>query len=335
MVIVRDRTWVYQALVVGRAVDVQGRAVGDLTLTCDRPNTRVRTAGGGQFVVAGDGALVFPNLANAADTVRVVLSAPPRAPFPVDVPVPQGASLPVDAGTVTLPGVPVSLAGRVRRRDLNAAPIADALVAFVPDAAVPGLHPLVLRTPVVVERPATSAVRAVTLTPVAAATTCPAGARAGEHVLTVASTVGIGTGTVLRFTPGVREHYSPVAEVVAGQVVLAAPLSASVPPGGEARAFTVTPTGPARQLARPAVAGDGLLALDADLVADVVRLVDEVYAVGALTDTAGFYRLAGLRGVPAVAVKATATGLAGTQAPTVWRVDERADPNLLDLTVVP
>jgi hypothetical protein len=334
-------TFVHQALVVGRAVDVHGRVVGGLTVACDRANTAVRVASGGEFVVAGDAARVFPNLANAPDSVRVVLSAPARADHPLDVTIGQGASLPVDVGNVALPAVPVSLAGRVRRRDLSLAPVADALVGYVPDTAVPGLFPLALRTPLASPHPATSEVRAATVAPTAAPTTCPAGARAGERLLVPAATAGIGATTVLRFTPGIREHYAVVAEVVAGYVVLQAPLTASVPPGGEVGAVSATPNGPTRTLARDAMAGDGLLTLDGDVVGDAVRIVDantsaiEVYASGARTDAAGFYRLAGIRGVPAVAVKATVTGLAGTQDPTVWRVDERADPNLLELTVQP
>ncbi|MGH3372305.1 MAG: hypothetical protein ACRDPR_20150, partial [Nocardioidaceae bacterium] len=329
----------YAALVVGRAVDIHGDPLPVVDARCTRGGTRTRLASGGQWVVSGETARVLPNLATAPDVLRVILTVRNRPALTVDVPVPQGAVLPVQHGHVYVPARPVAIAGQVRRLDLAHAPIADALVRSVVDAAVPGLIPLALRTGLWAARPAlTTTLRTATVTPTVAATALPGGARAGDTVFVLANTTGVVAGAIVRFTPGLREHYGVVRELIDGVTVLSAPLSASVPPGGEARVVTVAPTGPTRSLSRPGEAGDGLLALDADLPGDVVRLVDatalEVHAVGARTDATGYYRLSGVRGVPLVALRASAVGLASTQPATVCRVDEHT-LNDVDLGIQP
>jgi hypothetical protein len=337
--VVDDGTTTYAALAVGRAVDIHGDPLPIADVRCTRAGSGTRVASGGQWVVSGETARVLPNLATAPDVLRVVLRVPGRPEVTVDVPVPQGADLPVQHGDVHVPARPVAFAGQVRRLDLTHAPIAGALVRSVVDAAVPGLVPLTLRSGLWAAHAAlTTTLRAVTVTPTVPATAVPGGARAGDTILALVSTTGVVPGAVVRFAPGEREHFGVVRELIDGLTVLAAPLSAGVPPGGEARVVTVAPAGPTRFLARAGEAGDGLLALDADLPGAVVQLVDatavEVHALGVRTDAAGFYRVSGVRAMPLVALKASATGLASTQPATVCRVDEHT-LNTVDLGVQP
>jgi hypothetical protein len=327
---------VYDVLVAGRAVDGRGDPLTGVRVECDRPGTRTRIASGGQFVVAGVAGLVFPHLATAADSVTVRLEAPGRETFELAVPLVAGSVPPVLLGDVAIPGPAVGVAGQVRREDLSQDPIPGALIRFVTDASVPGLFPLALRIGVPGARAATTTVRATTVASAGAPVTCPAGARAGDEVL---AATGIAAGTILRAGP--REQYLQVRAVVGDLLLLTRPLAASLAPGATLEPVTITPTGPTRTVVRPPAAGDCLVALDADLTADTVRVTDGVtgettdHATGARADAAGFYQIGGVRGVDAVAVKATAAGLAGAQPPTVWRPDESRPVNPLDLSVRP
>jgi hypothetical protein len=329
----------HQALVVGRPVDLRGSTVPGVAVHCGRAHTQARVASGGQYVISGDADRVFPALATTADTVQVRLTAPGRPALVVDVAIPANAVLPVDTGDVVMPPIPVSVAGQVRRAALDQPPVAGARVAFVADPAVPALHPVALRTPLQSPHPATVTVHQVTVSAPVVSTTCPTGTRAGDHVVLLAAVAGVGAGSVLQFTPGTREHFGVVREVIGQSVALTAPLTASVPPGGQVHVVTTATAGPDRTLTADRERGDGLLLLDADPASGVQYVVlggtGQVYALGALTDAQGFYRLGAVRGVAVVAVKASATGLASTQNPTAWLVDEHLDPNPLDLTILP
>jgi hypothetical protein len=337
--VVDDRTTTYSALVVGRVVDVHGTPLPDVRVVCDRVGTHVRRVAGGLFVVSGVASRVLPDLATAADSLTLRLAGHRRPLLSIVVPLPQGTALPVLRGDVYLPAGAASVSGQVRRLDLTRAPIADATVRAVADAAVPGLHPLALRTAVRGDHSAgTTTLRAATVTSLAAATSVPEGARPGQTVLDLVSNAGVAAGVVLRLNSGAGEHYGLVREVMDGLVILTAPLSAGVPTGGPAEAVSITATGPNRTLARDALVGDGLLTLDADLTAEVVEIVDgttrEVHAVGARSGPDGFFRLSGIRALPVVAFKATASGLSGSQPASVRSLDE-GTTNHVDLDVQP
>jgi len=337
--VVDDRVSVLQVIVVGRAVDVHGAPIPGARIRCARPGAEVSAPGGEFLVVSGDPAIVLPSWATAPDALDVVVSAAGRQPSTITVPIPQHAMLPILLGDVVLTAQRVSVAGRTRTADAQRDPVANALVRFVADPAVAGLHPLGLRAPLVAALPAAgTSVRAATVAPLAPTTTVPAGARAGDRVVTLASSAGITGGTRLRFTPGRREHYAIVREVVGGLLVLESPLSASVPTGGPARAVDVAGTGPTAALARDAAPGDGLLLLNQDLDAEVVELVAptgaHVAAVGARSDADGYFSLPGVRGVADIAVNAEAAALASTQGPLILRVDETRT-NQVDIGVIP
>ena len=336
--VVDDRHAVVKAIVVARPVDIHGAPLAGARIDCARPFTRHTPPGREYVSVFGDVDVVLPNLSTAASTLPIELSAPGRQTVQRTVAIPQNANLPIQLGDVYLPATPVAVAGQVRVADLDRAPIADARVTCVVSASVPGLTPLALRHSLTVDHPQVgTTVQAATVATLAPATTTAAGARSGDHVVSVANTAAMAPGVMLRFVPGAREQYAVIKEVIGDLVVLTTPLPAAVPPNGAVQAVALTPTGPARQLARTALAGDGVVALNTALGGEVVQISGpatlEIRAVGARSDAGGFFVLPGFRGLPDVAINATATGLSSTQPPIVLRVDEaRTNQVVIDVT---
>jgi hypothetical protein len=331
---VRNRSGV---LVLLRAVGEDGRSLADVSAACDRDGTWVRVVDS-WVVVAGQPTQVFPSA--APDELIVDLAAPGREVLSLIVPVPAGARLPIRLGDVVLAGVPVTAAGQVRRLNAAGTPVAGALVSCLTDTAVPDLHPLALRVPLRAPLAVGTPVVPASVTEEGDVLTIVAPAVSGSDTLAMSARTGLSSGHLLRLGEPDREQYAEVAELVppgagGGDVRLARPLLASVPEGSPARRAAVDAAGPPIGLASDARAADGVLRLVADLVATHVMAGGDTYAVGAVTDTGGYYRLPGVRALAAVAVTATAPGQAATAPPTVWSPDPRTAVNVVHLGVQP
>ena len=328
------------ALVVLRAVGEDGQALGSVSAGCDRDGTRVRVYEGGYVVLVGMPAHVFPGLANGPDAVTIHLTAPGREVLHVPVAIPQNAVLPVRPGDMPIPGRPVTFAGQVRRLNAAAPPIPGALVSCLADVGVPGLHPLALRVPLRADQAAAVPVTPATVTEAGPVLTVTAPAAAGADTVALTARTGLGSGIAIRLGDLHRAQLAEVAELIppgagAGVVKLAQPLLGSVPEGSPVRRATVAAAGAPVNLLRDARAGDGVLCLVADLAPDFAILGGDTYPCGAVTGADGYYRLSGVRGLAAVAVRATATGLAGTQPVTIVAPNYRQPTNTVDLGVKP
>jgi hypothetical protein len=333
--VVDDRRSVAKAMVVARPVDVHGQSLAGARIDCTHPLARTTPPGREYVSVFGDVDVVLPAWSSGPSSLDVTLSAPGRQPLTRTVAIPQYADLPIRLGDVYLSAQPVAVAGQVRVADLERAPIAD---AFVTCAVVPGLIPLTLRQPLVVDHPvAGTQLQAATVSVLAPATTTPTGAASGAHVVRVANTTAMTPGKFLRFTPGPRAQYVVIKELIGDVVVLTAPLAAAVRPGAAVQVVGLTATGPNRQLTRPALAGDGIVTLDGNLGGDVVRITGpttlELRAIGGRSDPDGFFVLPGFRGLAEIAINATASGLASSQSPIVLHIDEtRTNQVVIDVT---
>lgn len=328
------------ALVILRAVGEDGQPLDGVRAECERDGTATRGYEGGYVVVVGRPDRVFPGLANGPDALTIHLSAPRREVLSLPVSVPPNAVLPLRLGDIALAGLPVTLAGQVRRLNAAAPAVPGALVSCLADAAVPGLHPLALRTPLRAAVTAGTAVTPASITEAGATLSVTVPAPAGTSVLTLNSRAGLSNGVTIRIGTPDRAQLAEIAEVVpptagAGDVRLVRPLLVTAPDTSPVRRATVSAAGAPVNLARDARAGDGVLSLVADLAPDFATVAGETYPCGAVCDGGGYYRLPGVRGFTAVAVKATATGLAGTQPATVVTPDYRQSTATVDLGVKP
>jgi hypothetical protein len=338
--VVDDVTTRIAALVVLRVVGADGVPLGAVVAGCQRDGTAVRVHAGGYVVVVGRPTAVFPGLASGPDALTVDLTAQGREALHLAVAIPQNAALPVRPADVLLPGRAVSLVGQVRRIGAGVVPLAGSKVRCLADPAVASLHPLSLRVGLRTNQPATTPVIPAGVTEAGVVHTATQDAEAGSITVALSARSGLAAGVTVRLGTPDRAQLAEVIELVppvagAGRVRLARPLIGTLPNGSPVRRATVAAAGAASALARDARAGDGLLALAADLAADFVTVDGDTYPVGAVTDGDGYYRLPGVRGVHAVAVKATKTGLAGTQPVTIVHPDYRQTTNVVDLGVKP
>lgn len=336
--VVDDRRSVVKAMVVARPVDVHGQTLSGARIECGHPLARTTPPGREYVSVFGDVGVVLPAWSSGPSSLDITLSAPGRQPLSRTVAIPQYADLPIRLGDVYLPAQPVAVAGQVRVADLERAPIADAFVTCAASPLVPGLIPLTLRAPLVVDHPVVGTqLQAATVSILAPATTTPAGAESGAHVVSVANTAAMSPGKFLRFTPGPRAQYAVIKDVIGDRVVLTAPLAGAIRPNGAVQVVGLAATGPNRQLTRAALAGDGIVTLDGNLGGEVVRITGpatlEIRAIGTRSDANGFFVVAGIRGLADIAINATASGLSNTQSPIVVHVDEtRTNQVVIDVT---
>jgi hypothetical protein len=97
------------------------------------------------------------------------------------------------------------------------------------------------------------------------------------------------------------------------------------------------PTG-STTLTRPAAAGDSVLIVATAISAAAVSVADpdpnrvEHRVTGCRSDSDGRWRLAGVRGVPAVTLTTSATGFV-TAGPSDCPLDGLRDPNVIDIAL--
>lgn len=329
LVVQGDRL-VTQALVVVPLVDEWTQAAPEaVRARCLTPGASAHVTAG-HLVVTGVPERALPSLPTTAGTVEVVLERPGRPPQPVALVVPAGSALPWRGPAVPLASMVVAVAGRVREKDHPYPPVADATVE------VRGVAPqrlVTLRAPLALSHDAGVSVggRALTET----GTTTASAAAAGSTRLVVASTAGIGSGTVLALGARPREEHVTVDGLEPGNVVvLRVPLVRSVADASPVRRHTTGALTGATSLVRAALPGDGVLVTVAGSNAAVVEVSDgartELRSAQLRTDPDGGWRLDGVRGIPRIELTVSATGFA-THGPVAHPLDGTYDPNVLDV----
>src|ERR1044071_10520789 len=106
--VVDDQVFVFQALVTGLVQDeITGEGLPKaFELSAGRDDVRVRTMQAGLFGIAGYADRVFPDLATAAQTLHLSITAPGFRNGSLDVTLSAGAQLPVTAPPVALRRLP-------------------------------------------------------------------------------------------------------------------------------------------------------------------------------------------------------------------------------------
>jgi hypothetical protein len=302
------------------------------------PYARARIASGGYLVVAGRPDLALRPAPAPSTTITVELAVPGEPVISQDFIIPTGSALPLHLPPWELDDPLLTVTGTVRR---NAFPHTAVPSATVVAGTGMALAPfaLALRTPLALEHATGLTVRLCTLTP-GPPTTLAEPASSGALSVVLASTVGIGAGTVLGIgDETIREHViADGTSLGPGQVLLRTPIVHSAPANAAIASFGVAVSGPAPVLTRTAQAGDGVLLLDALppalASAAAIQIPDgtnsEVRAPHAVSDANGHFRLPGVRNL--AALELTATGPAGTGTSVTTAIDPGVVPVIFDLT---
>lgn len=337
--VVEDHTFRQRLVVSGRVrVFPGGEAPGTaLELTVSRRGLTVRDLGDGLLAVAADADRNLPHLATDPYPFDLHVAARGFRPVSRTIAVPAGSTLPLPHLDLELEPLPVRLQGRVVGvTALDEPPLPGATVRAT-DASLPAL-----RTPAVFDHGAGTEVRACDPQPNGAPKAVEEGVEGGTDTVVLSDRQQLGAGDVVLLGPPRLQEYAVVANLPPepadlnqpGEVVFTAPLVRSLRAGDPARRVDPTPQPANTSLSRDLRAGEGLLHLDADLPATVVRIAVppapqvEYHALGALTDAAGYYRLDGLGGVEQIRWTATAVGF--DDLTLAWRADYRPPINTLD-----
>jgi hypothetical protein len=341
---VHDVTSAYPVLVTGALVD--GIALrpprSQPAVIVDPPRGDVRVLQRELYCLAGEPLAVFPALGHPNVQVRVTATAPGYRPAERVVPVPAGVTFPISGQDLTLAPLPVRLAGRVVVSGIDSTAVADAVVATGGDV-------LALRTPLHRPFPGNAPVRGLTASLGANHTTLAAPAAAGTRVVRLQNAGSLGGGSVICVGWSNPTGSSRLAEFVdvhapgpgQDELTLAQPLNATYQAGTDVADATFTATGGTWTLNDPVEAGDAVVRLNATVPTppQLLELTDPVtgdverQAIGALSDSGGWFAFDGFGGVAAVELSATASGAAAAGPPVAWAVEFDRPVNVVNLTV--
>jgi hypothetical protein len=334
---------VTKAIVVVRVLDGgSGGALGIATVDSERMHTRAHVASGGYIVVTGRPELALPGLTGGPQDVPLRIWPLKGNPVDLTITIPAGSPLPYLPAPLVVDPPPVALAGTVISTAFPYPALAGASVQLGgPPSPAPGY--LALRIPLALEHAAGSDVRPRTLGPAAASTTTTAAVSAGDLRVLVTSLTGAVAGNVLQLGPDETAEHLVVTGTDAGAVLVQVPVARSRPSGAPVQLFPLTaaPAPPHPQLTRVAHARDGVILTSPAVSGALVELVDavatrsELRFSDALTDTAGRWRIDGVRALPRVWLSVPAMPPLQAMPPTPYDVDYSADPNVLDLALSP
>ncbi|MCW3494207.1 hypothetical protein [Microbacterium sp. SSM24] len=295
--------WRTSALVIAPLVDEWTQAApSGVSARAITPRTFAHVTGS-HLVVTGLAEQALRGLDAGPVDIDVELHRRGHGPQHVTITVPMASSLPFESVALAVGSTTIRLAGRVT-------------AAAFPHAAVPGASvaltgiatPLLTVTaPLAADHAAGTTVRVRALA-AGAATSLTAPARAGDMALRVLSAAGIGSGTLLAVGQDIV-----VADGTAGRVVLLrTPVAVSAADGDAVTIHAPGASGAGTALARPVLAGDGLLPSTAALAGAAIEIVDgpstEFRRTSLTTDADGRWRLAGVRGIPEISATTTAGG---------------------------
>jgi hypothetical protein len=341
--VVEDLVTRFQVIFVGNVLDeITGKGLSvPFSVTVDREDLLCRTTAEGLFCIATDVDAVFPDLTIASPAIQMTVQADGYREQSQMIAFSPNPVFPVPVATLDLRRLPVRLQGRVNQEAGANPPIPDAKIM----TAAPGAKTALLRAPVWLDHPIGSIVRARPLNAVALAPPRELAAplSRGQPTLLINNRSGLAAGQILRIGSAVLGQFAIVQSVsptpanlaVPGEITLELPPNRSFPKKTPIDVFTKGGAGAARQLTRSADPGDGVLLLDGTLSAATIEIVDplrpsEYHALGALTDTDGYYACDGIGVVAALHLKASATGFMTPAAPVSRILNYKQQTNIVD-----
>jgi hypothetical protein len=325
-------TIVAAALVVAPVVDAaSGLPRPVLRASTTSPYVSAHVSDGGYLVLSGTPELAVAQLATTPQRLTARLELPDAPALEVEFVLAAATVLPFRPPAVAVELPPAALTGTMHAAKFPYAAIAGAAIDARLVAGPPAF--LGLRTPLALAHPVGATVRPRAVTPAAPATALSVPAAGGALSVVVDDVTGCSGANRLLMLGDVttREHVA-IAAVDAGthRVTLKAPLRRSRGAGATARAHGVGAPGVATTLARAAIAGDGAVALAANVAGAVVEVagpVTELRATGAVSDADGRWRLDGVRAIGRLNLAASATGFVSE---TVAHDVDYRHPNVIE-----
>ena len=317
--IVDDPTSVYRALITGVVNDeITGEPPGvRCDIRVDHEGLHPKVLQDGLFCISGYLERVFPNLDTTSHLVNLVITASDYRDFSLRVEIPSDVAFPVDAGKVVLRRSPVRLQGRVTEDTTERAPIPNARIRTMNNIAA-------LRTPLYFAHAKEVPVRQCQLNPVGSAKQLTVDAIAGKKTIVLENRLDLAMNDLLRIGPEISVEYAMIESLSPdsdepsrpGEVMLHSPLSRSFSATTAVQKVIIGDMGIARRLEKVADMGDCMLILDGDLLAETIEIADpvpelmEYHALGALTDSEGFYHLDGIGRIKTVHLNVSAVDFA-------------------------
>lgn len=342
--VVNAATTVYWAVITGAAIDeIFGTlAAPGFAATLNRTDLAGKAIANGLYAITGYPQQSFPQLATTGYTVDYVLSAPGFADVPMAVAIPANATFPVAVPAVPMRRLPVRIQGRVVGAS-TLIPLSGAAVLSIDNPHTPpAVHGTALRSPLYFAHAAGAAVQQVTMTPAGSALLTQ-GVTGGDQVLNLSVRTGLAAGSVVSLSCssgvlleyGVVDRLGPGAASAGGQVFLRNALNRSYPVASTSVAFVdATLSGSAATLSTDSQTGDGVL-LATQLFSQSVAIesggpLAEYHAVGALTDSNGYYAFDGMGRVQELFLEASNGASNGT---VDWFVEYDEPFNQVDFRI--
>jgi hypothetical protein len=348
--VTNDLTTTYRVLIIGSVQDeTSGSPLGvPFSVQVSRPDLIVKTLAGGSFVVSGYPEVSFPYLATTNYPLSLTISAIGYRPQSPANNIPANSTFPLPPITVKLRRLPVRVQGRVVKQASDRPPVAGAKIVSVDDPNnPPAVHTCALRSLLYFDHASGVTVRERALTAIGSAKQLAADAPAGTTTLSLSNRTGLAANRIVAFGPDVQAEYAVIDSMdpepsdltKPGNITLRNGLNHSFAAGTNAQRVTAGAIGTSRNLAADANAGDGVLLLDGLLNVDTVEVADptatkvEYHAVGALSDTDGFYRLDGVGRVSTIFLNASAAPL--HDSTLGWAIEYSNPVNVLDFYLLP
>lgn len=331
--LVDDLTDLFQVIVSGRVMSADWNSpLSTFHIGVDHPDVFVKTFPTGYYALAGRIGVVFPALNTQPYALQLTVSAPGYVGATATVVIPMAAVFPLPEQPFALSYEPVRLQGRVTLASTGAPLVNAAVTVAEPNLAT-------LRTPTRFAHANGTPVNRGALNPSGALRSVIEPAPAHAQQLRLSDTAGLGAGSILRLGNAVAFTFVVLDSVPQpGSVLLRGTPRRSVNVGEEVRLVNFAPDGGAQQLTAALPAGIGLLPLDGDLnaeallIADADPLLAEYHAVGALTDSQGYYRLSGVGRRQSVHLAAVdAPALNGAERD--WLIDPRQPINIVNFSL--
>ena len=345
-----DFTSTYRVLILGSIQDEisSSQLEAGVSAHVSRPDLKVKLAVGGAFAVNGYPEVSFPDLATTSYSVTLAVSAGGYRSQLLTVNIPAQSTFPITKSAVKLRRLPVRVQGRVVKATSGRSPVAGARLVSVDDPAnPPAVHTCALRSPLYFDHASGVTEREMPLTPTGSAKQLAADAPAGTTTLTLSNRTGLAPNSIVAFGPDIQVEYAvidgmdpePADLTQPGNITLRNGLNHSLAAGIQAQQVTAGAAGTSRSLAVDANAGDAVLLLDGLLNVDTVEVADptptkvEYHAVGALSDTDGFYHFDGAGRVSTIFLNASAAPL--HDLIEGWTIDYSSAVNVLDFYLSP
>ena len=333
--VANDRTYAYQALVVGKLVDeITGKSLKEpFSLKVSFSELDVKILSDGLFCIATRPSKGFPK---SDSNYELTLAFQARGYKEKIVPIllTAGSEFPIEIPDVKLRRSPIRLQGRVVEDTTTRSPIANARVNAGPPGNPTDMtqNVIILRTPLYFDHFEGVQVQTRQLDPIL---TSPIRqiidpVTSGQRIITLSRRDNL-TGAILHLSSSEKEEYVTIEQVIpiptdlrqAGKVLLAHDLQASYPAMTQVEVLTLGAVGTTVSLEESSYAGESLLVIDGVLTGDIIEVNDpllerrEYHAIGAFTNSAGFYHFDGISNIEALNLVASRDGASRTAGLTI------------------